>query len=457
MMVGAALRAARGGRLREAPLPTRTTLQNGATMNGHEPGTPVDDLKAALAADDADSVRAILTRHSQLEAQIDQPIGPFDTPAIVNVRSRAMLDVLLDAGANIDARSRWWAGGFGLLDLADPALAAYAIERGATVDAHAAARLAMLDRLRELVSADPSVVHARGGDGQTPLHFARSIDVARYLLECGADIDARDVDHESTPAQYMVKERQDVARELVTRGCRTDLLMASALGDVDLARRHLDVDPGCIRMRVNTQWFPMVDARAGGTIYQWTLGFHASAHHVARTFGHRDVLTLLLERTPADARLIDACWARDEPAAYAIQREHPGIVERLSDGDRLEVAHAARNNQGDVVRLMLESGWPVDARGQHQATPLHWAAFHGNAVMTETILRFSPPLEATDADFRGTPLRWAIHGSEHGWYSRTGDYGATVAALIRAGASRPDVIAGSAIVQDVLRGSATSS
>jgi len=417
--------------------------------------TLVDEVKKAFAADDADRVRAILNHHPQLKSLINQPVGPFDSPAIVNVCSREMLDVLLDAGADINARSRWWAGGFGLMDSADQELAAYAIDRGAIVDAHAAARLGMLDRLRELVSRDPSVVHARGGDGQTPLHFARTTEVAADLLDCGADIDARDVDHESTPAQYMVKERQDVARYLVTRGCRTDLLMASALGNLDLARRHLDVDPGCVRMRVNDEFFPMVNERAGGTIYQWTLGFHLSAHQVARKFGHTDMVTLLLERSPVDVKLIDACWMADEPTMEAIRRDHPGIVESLSEGDRRQVAHAARNNQSAVVRVMLECGWPVDARGQHQATPLHWAAFHGNAEMADTILRFNAPLEATDADFNGTALRWAIHGSEHGWHCRTGDYGAVVTTLIRAGARRPDAIEGSAAVQDVLRGSAS--
>lgn len=79
-----------------------------------------------------------------------------------------MLDVLLDAGADINARSRWWAGGFGLLDCASPDLAAHVIERGAAVTVHAAARLGMLERLRDLIEADPAQVHARGGDGQTP-------------------------------------------------------------------------------------------------------------------------------------------------------------------------------------------------------------------------------------------------------------------------------------------------
>src|SRR5262249_7087204 len=157
--------------------------------------------------------------------QINEPIGPFDSPAIINVRSREMLDVLLEAGADINAKSRWWAGGFGLLHGAAPDLAAYAIQRGAIVDVHAAARLGMLEKVRELGSADPQLVHARGGDGQTPLHFASTIEVAKLLLDHGAEIDARDLDHESTPAQWMIRERQEIARFLIRRRCKTDILM----------------------------------------------------------------------------------------------------------------------------------------------------------------------------------------------------------------------------------------
>jgi len=126
--------------------------------------------------------------------------------------------------------------------------------------------------LRELVSTNPDLVHARGGDGQTPLHFASTVEIAEFLLDRGADIDALDVDHESTPAQYMIRDRQDVVRCLVRRGCKTDIFMASALGDADLVRKHLDVDPDCVQMRVSGESFPMINRRSGGTIYQWTLG-----------------------------------------------------------------------------------------------------------------------------------------------------------------------------------------
>src|SRR5512141_517233 len=73
--------------------------------------TALDNLKLAFHTDDAAEVRRLLNEHPEFKASIDEPVGPFETPAIANVKSREMLDVLLDAGANIDARSKWWAGG----------------------------------------------------------------------------------------------------------------------------------------------------------------------------------------------------------------------------------------------------------------------------------------------------------------------------------------------------------
>ena len=279
-------------------------------------------------------------------------------------------------------------------------------------------------------------MNARGGDGQTPLHCASTVEIAEQLIAAGASLDARDVDHESTPAQYMIRERQDVARYLVDRGCVTDLLMTAALGDVNRTRTHLDADPVCIRMRVDEESFPKTNPRAGGTIYNWTLGFYQSAHGVAKSFGHAEVLALLFERTPPRRRVLEACWIGDEAAARSY-RAALIAGDRFLNEEQTLIAHAARNNMTATVRLMLEAGVPPDARGQHEATPLHWAAFHGNADMIREILTFDPPLEATDGAFHATPLGWAMHGSRHGWYRDTGDYESSVERLLAAGAQNP--------------------
>jgi hypothetical protein len=420
-------------------------------MNKQECGSELlVELKRAVQSDDAGRARELLARDPQLKSMINDPVGPFDSPLIHSARSHEMLDVLLEAGADIDAKSRWWAGGFGLLHTIDPDLAAYAMERGAAVDVHAAARLGLMETLRTLLDDDPGLVHARGGDGQTPLHFARTRDIASLLLDLGADIDAIDVDHESTPAQYMLGDRPEVARFLVERGCKTDLLLAAAVGDLDRVLAHLDADPGCIHLRVGPRDFPMIDPRAGGTIYFWTLGPNASAYQAAARFGHKDVLELLMDRSPPEALLIAACWLGDRAAVNALSGRLPDLSARLSDSGREEIAHAARNNNTEALRLMLDAGLPVTARGQHRATPLHWAAWHGNLSMVEVLLLHAPPLEDCENDYRSSPLQWAIHGSENGWHRASGDYPGVIEALLRAGAKAPETIAGTPAVREAL-------
>ncbi|HEX7359798.1 MAG TPA: ankyrin repeat domain-containing protein [Bryobacteraceae bacterium] len=414
--------------------------------------SPAELLKAAVCDSDVRRVRGVLERYPELRAKIDDPLPDYGFGqqalfAAVQRSDRATIDVLLSAGADIRKRTEWWAGGFGVLDDCDPSLVDFLVERGAVIDAHAAARLGMMPKLKELVEADPGVVHARGGDGQTPLHFASTVEVTEFLLANGAEIDARDVDHESTPAQYMLRveqtrhyprDRQDVARYLVSRGCQTDILMAAALGDADLVRKHLDNDPGCIRMSVSEEWFPKQNPRAGGTIYIWKLGMHRTAHTVARDFGHEEVFQLLLEWTPEELKLALACELGDEAAFHKYLFQNPNATSRLSEADRRKLPNAAQNNNVPAVRLMLEAGWPVDTRGEMGATALHWAGFNGNAAMAREILRFHPALELKSEEYAGTALSWAVFGSGNGWHRNTGDFVGTIRALLEAGAAMPE-------------------
>ena len=73
-------------------------------------------------------------------------------------------------------------------------------------------------------------------------------------MDHGAEIDARDIDHESTAAQYMAAHwprRPEVARYLISRGAQTDILMAASVGDLESVRQHIDEDPDSVRMSVS--------------------------------------------------------------------------------------------------------------------------------------------------------------------------------------------------------------
>jgi hypothetical protein len=195
----------------------------------------------------------------------------------------------------------------------------------------------------------------------------------------------------------------------------------------------------------------MIGGRAGGTIYQWKLGWYVSPHQVARKFGHEPLFRLLFERSPDDVKLINACWLNDAALLASLGPDPSRIAAGLRQEDRRQLAHAARNNDLPAVRMMLTVGLPVDSRSQHGATPLHWAAWHGNLEMVRALLEHRPPIEQHDADFDGTPLRWAIHGSENGWIRGAGDYVGVVNALLDAGANAPEKESGTEAVQDALR------
>jgi ankyrin repeat protein len=164
-----------------------------------------------------------------------------------------------------------------------------------------------------------------------------------------------------------------------------------------------------------------------------------------------------MERSPDSLKLAQALDLGDRDLFNRLLASSPEMPKSLSPGERRKLVDAAQDQNIDAVRLMLEAGWPVDARGQHGGTALHWAAWHGNVEMARLILHFHPALEAEDSDYGGTPLGWAIHASEHGWHPESGDYAGTVSALLKAGARPPTTICGSPEVRAVLQGLSTGS
>lgn len=313
---------------------------------------------AAVRAGDLEAVRAALAADARLVAACDpRRFGATALMHAVMADDRAMVDLLLDAGADPDQRSEWWAGGFGVLVRASDALAAHLLERGATLTPHAAAQLGMLDELRAMLDADPSLVARRGGDGQLPLHFARTPAIAELLLERGAYIDARDVDHESTAAQYLATSRPDVAACLVARGCETDPFLAALIGDVELLERLVRQEPDGVRVRICEHRFPTRGARAALHIYAYTIGTGCTLMHAA---AHRD--------------------------------------------------------RAEVVRRLAQLGGDVGPRGGHDdQTPLHTAAWHDAAAATAALLDAGAPIDEPSGEFyRNEPIGWAIVGGAAG-------------------------------------------
>ena len=275
--------------------------------------------------------------------------------------------------------------------------------------------------------------------------------MAAFLLDHGADIDARDVDHESTPAQYLVRGRPDVARYLVSRGCSTDILLGAALGDTAVVARHLAANPAAVRTSVDATWFPMKNLHAGGSIYIWTLGGRKTAHTIAREFGHADVERLLWNASDDSLSLTMACELGDDDLVRSLIAARPEIVRALQPADVIRIVAAAELRNGDAVKRMLAIGWPAGTVDRGRLTALHWAGFHGDAATARALLAAGAPLDVRDDVHSGTPLGWALWGSVHGWHREHGDYAGTVQAMLDAGATPPEITDALVASDDVKR------
>lgn len=333
---------------------------------------------AAVKTGDVEAVTALLDAQPALVERTDP--REYDATPMNLAVSRGdlpMLDLLLAKGGDINKPSAWWAGGFrpihSALGSGDADLVQEVVKRGAQVDAHAAAGLGDLEQLKQLLDADPKAVHERGGDGQLPLHFAATPEVVTLLLARGAEIDARDLDHGATAAQWAVRSRPGVARALVEAGAELDPVLLTALGDVVRLTDWLDASPGDLDARITNERFP-VPGSSASHIYVYSIGNNGTLLHVA-----------------------------------------------------------ARCNQPEMVSPFVDRGLDVDVRGDYdECTPLHVAAWDGSREAAGALIDAGADVTAVSGPTHTTPpLVWAIVNGQERMVAFLVERGAPVTDLER--------------------------
>lgn len=304
---------------------------------------------------------------------------------------------------------------------------------------HDAAARGSTSLVSDLLDKDPALINAPGGDGGTPLHFAGSLEVAEILLDRGAEIDARDEDHRSTPAQWHVSTAPEITRYLLNNGAVPDIFLAAGLGDIELARSVLALDPKCVTYRIgnNRGPFPGIGFEGtGGTILQWHLGFNLAPQEVAMRLGHHEIYRMLMDVTPLKQQLQVACMLADRDLALALVTSSPGLVDSFDDEDKMLLAKACweTNNDTEAIRLMIECGFPLGIpECNHGYSPLHNAAWSGNADVVRLLLDHGHPVDLVDPQYGSTAAGYAIHSAVEARRNPDGDFGGVIDALLAAG------------------------
>jgi uncharacterized protein len=135
---------------------------------------------------------------------------------------------------------------------------------------HAAARSGDLNKLKNLISVDQSLVQANGWFGTKPLDYAARghFECVKFLVENGADINAKSIVNKTTA--IFEASTEEIARFLVEKGARVDIIGSSGRVPLDYAiqGKHIEVVQFLIDYGVDVNY---LDGSGFDTMMQWVL------------------------------------------------------------------------------------------------------------------------------------------------------------------------------------------
>lgn len=311
----------------------------------------------------------------------------------------------------------------------DAPMARLLIARGAAHDLTVAAALGDFDRVKAILEKDPAQVREARPSGRRPLTAAVEFghdDIARYLLDRGADPSLPEASAEKGAALHIASSRgnHDLVELLLKHG-------ADPNGHNDASGNSMYV--------ARTEEIRTLLVAHGGTLDPFDLVWKDEDDEVIRRvtedpksaeLGCGGVFTAVVTRGKRDLlkRLLDA-GIRVPPVVTGCQSyllEQPDMLQTLlnhgMNPDTCNWQHQTllhllcredpEGKAGEMNTLragmLLDAGANISARDEeYSSTPLAWASRNDNLPMVEFLLSRGAPTNLPDDKAWATPLAWA--------------------------------------------------
>ncbi|MGH9126984.1 MAG: ankyrin repeat domain-containing protein, partial [Acidimicrobiales bacterium] len=351
-----------------------------------DPNVAVGDLRGAAVIGDVDSVRRMVAVDPAVAVAIDDERGW--PPLLYACYSRwhqiephraggmaEVVRVLLEAGAsantNDGGRTRFRSALKGSVEVNNPDIAEVLLAAGA------------------IPHMGQPVVEAVGRGDQRCL---------RLLLAHGARVAGTwalgaAIYHDDAEAASLLLDALPVDGN--ARADAATEALPEAVANASLPLVGALIDAGANPGAVNEDGVPAL-----------RIAVRSGKHDIAERL---QVAGAVVEPTDVD-RFLGACLNADRELAAQLLATHPGLANDLSDDDRTVIVDAAGSCSAAVVRLLLDMGFPADAR-RFGEVPLHAAAYSGNAPVVRVLLEAGADVDARDDRFDATPLAFATVGS----------------------------------------------
>jgi ankyrin repeat protein len=318
----------------------------------------------------------------------------------------------------------------------------------------------LLETVKMLLSAgaDPNAAYREAPWEDSPLPalygavgVLNDAELAGILLDAGANLNDNESLYHSCD-----HVANDCTELLLRRGADPNSVNA-------LAHQLDSEDPEGLRLFLSHGADPNRSAPTGGNLLHWAImrrrgdecigmllefGADAEAPNPAGLTPYRHAIrsgqnstAALLEAHGAkttltvEDRIVRALALGDTGELEAIKAQHPQSVKDALAQNASLAADAASHGRTDNVRLLLDLGVSPDARGAHNGTALHWAAWQAHPDVVRLLTERGASLEITGANFGATPLQWAIHGADNNPERPWEAFVETFQALMEAGAA----------------------
>jgi len=231
----------------------------------------------------------------------------------------------------------------------------------------------------------------------TPLHLALGKpEMAKYLIANGAEVDV-------FAACGLGDERR--VRELLTENPS----LAQSRGPDGATPLHFASTPAIARLLLNL-----------GADIDTPDQFHDSSPLAWHMSGGKSKMAAFLIDQGASVGFLEACGLNDTGRVETMIAADPGLVQMatperylLRPGFTATPLHiAARYGATDVVRLLIDAGADVNARGGDGSLPIHDAAFMGHLDTIRLLVERGAAINDREPRYNATPLgvaRYAGH------------------------------------------------
>jgi ankyrin repeat protein len=289
-------------------------------------------------------------------------------------------------------------------------------------------------RVSALLALDPRLISATGphplwGGEPQALHVAAEwgrLEVLQLILARGAKINAAPASYGGwTPLQLsLIKQRAEVADELIARGALIDVWSAAALGDVmhlhlllrgdaSLATRvgpggnrplHFARNESTGNLLMKHGADPFVRNDADSTPARTLAYMGPRREEIARALlqrtGENDIF---LRVGVGDALAVEAMLAADPSLVHAID---PYTNPAMGRG-ATPLHIAACTDRVKMANLLLDRGADINSVGEDGATPLHHAAYCASQAVAKVLIERGADRSARDRKHDATPRDWA--------------------------------------------------